>query len=94
MCLQKTFLKNTNQLNIKSYQQYIYINKAVNRASEGFSALIRKDIPQHQINIVNDFEVIVVKTTLHKPAKFYSIYIRPHDPINEIKLNKLIEQIR
>ena len=33
VCLQETFLKDTNQLNIKNYQHYNYINKDGNRAS-------------------------------------------------------------
>ena len=36
--------------------------------------------------------MIAVKTTLYKPVNICSIYIPPHDPINDQKL-KLIEQI-
>ena len=39
-----------------------------------------------------ELQVIAVKTTLHKPVNICSIYIPPHDPINDKKLNKLIEQ--
>ena len=74
-------------------QQHSYINKDENRASGGVSILIRKDIPQHQINIDTEFQAVAVKTTLHKPINICSIYIPPHDPINKTKLYKLIEQI-
>ena len=37
--------------------------------------------------------MIAVKVTLHKSINICSIYIPPYDPINESKLNKLIEQI-
>ena len=50
-------------------------------------------VSQHQINIGTILQVIVIKATLHQPIILGSIYILPHDPINEIKLNKLIEQI-
>ena len=62
------------------------INKDGNRASGGVSILIRKDIPQYQININTEIQVIVVKTTLQKRTTI-------HIPPNETKLNKLIEQI-
>ena len=52
-----------------------------------------KDIPQQQINIDGELQVIAVKTTLYKPVNICSIYIPLHDPINNKKLNKLIEQI-
>ena len=60
-------------------------------ASGSVSILVRKDIPQHQININSELQVITVRTTLHKPVNIYSIYISPHDPINNTKLNKLIQ---
>ena len=57
------------------------------------SILVRTDIPQHQININSEFQVFAVGTTLHKTVKIGSIYIPPHDPINDIKLNKFLKQI-
>ena len=55
--------------------------------------LLRKDIPLQQINVDSELQVIAVKTTLHKPVNISSIYISPHDSINDQKLDKLIEQI-
>ena len=57
------------------------------------SILFRKDIPKQQIDIVSELQVIAMKTTLHKPVNICSIYIPLHDPINDKKLDKLIEQI-
>ena len=62
-------------------------------ASGGASILIRKDILQQQINIDTELQAIAVKAILHKPINICFIYILPHDSINEIKLNNLIEQI-
>ena len=53
------------------------------------SILIRKDIPQQQINFDSE-QVIAVKTTLHKPVNICSIYILPHDPINNKKLKLML----
>ena len=55
-------------------------------ASGGVSILVRKDIPEQQINIDSELKVIDVKTTLHKPVNICSIYIPPHHPINDKKI--------
>ena len=81
VCLQETFLKDKNQLNIKYFfQSYNHLYKDGHRASGDVSILIRKDIPQQQINIDSELQVIAVKTTLHKPVNICYIYM-PHDPI-------------
>ena len=38
-------------------------------------------------------QATIVKTTLHKPIHICSIYIHPHDPISDIKMNKLLQPI-
>ena len=62
ICLQETFLKDTNHLNIKNYNLYNHLHKDGHRASGGVSILVRKDIPQHQITIDSELEVTAVKT--------------------------------
>ena len=93
VCLQETFLKDKNQLSIKHFQSWNHLYKDGHRISGGVSILVRKDIPQQQINIDSELQVIAMKTTLHKPVNICSIYILPHDPINDKKLEKLIEEI-
>ena len=93
VCIQKIFLKDKNQLNIKHFLSYNHLYKDRHRASEGVSILIRKNIPQQQINIDSELQVIADKTTLHKSVDICSIYILSHDPINDKNLDKLIEQI-
>ena len=86
-------IKENNQINLNNYQAYNHLHKDGLRASVGVSILVRKDVPQNQISIDSDLQAIAVKVTLHKSINICSIYIPPHDPINESKLNKLIEQI-
>ena len=90
---QETSIKENNQININNYQAYNHLHKNGLRASAGVSILVRKDVPQNQISIDSDLQVIAVKITLHKSINICSIYIPLHDPINESKLNKVIEQI-
>ena len=85
--------KDINHLQINNFRSYHYIHKDGQRASGGISILVRKDIPQHQININSELQVIPVKATLHKPINICCIYLPPHDPLHNQKLYKLIEQI-
>ena len=87
VCLQETFIKENNRINLNNYQAYNHLHKDRLRASGGVSILVRKDVPQNQISIDSDLQVIAVKVTLHKSINICSIYIPPHDPINESKLN-------
>ena len=50
ICLQKTFKKHNDKLNMKTFEQYNYIIDTGQRASGGVLILIRKDIPQNKMN--------------------------------------------
>ena len=92
VCLQETFLRDKNQLNIKHFQSFNHLYKDGHRASGGVSILVRKDIPQSQIYIDTDLRTIVVKAILHKPIHICFIYILLHNPISDIKMNELLQQ--
>ena len=87
ICLQETFKKHSDKLNIKTFEQYNYIIDTEQRASGGVSIVIRKDISQNKISINTHLQAIVVSATLYKTFTICS----PHGPINE--LNNLIEQL-
>ena len=74
-------------------QSYNHLYKDGHTASGGVSILIKKDISQQQINVESELQVISAKSTLHKPVNICSIYLPPHNPINDQKVSKLIEQI-
>ena len=93
VCLQETFLKESNRIKFKHYQLYNHLKKDGNRAFGGISILVRKYTPQHQIHIDSELRAIAVKVTLRKPINICTIYIPPHNPITDTKINKLIEQI-
>ena len=86
ICLQETFKKHSDKLNIKTFEQYDYIHGTGQRASGGVSILIRKDIPQNKISINTHLQAITVSATLHKTVTICSLYIPPHDPINKNEL--------
>ena len=51
-------------MSINNYQAYNHLHKDGLRASGGVSILVRKDVPQNQISIDSDLQVIAVKVTL------------------------------
>ena len=89
ICLQETFKKHNDKPDTKTFEQYDNIHGTGQRASGGVSILIKKNIPQNKINI--NTHTIPVSATLHKTVSICSLYIPPHDPINENELNNLIE---
>ena len=91
ICLQETFLKHNNKINIGEYQQFNYIKDTGLRASGGTSILVRNDIPQSQIHLKTDLQTIAVKATLHWPINICSVYIPPNEEINENKLQEIIK---
>ena len=93
ICLQETLKKHSDKLNIKTFEQYDYIHDTRERTSGWVSILIRKDIPHNKINFNTYLQAITVSVTLHKTITIYSLYISPHDSINENELNYLIEQL-
>ena len=93
ICLQETFKKHSDKLNIKTFEQYDYMHNTGQRASGGVSILIRKDIPQNKISINTHLQAITVSATLHKTVTICSLYIPPHHPINENELNTLIQKL-
>ena len=92
ICLQETFLKHNNKINIREYQQFNYIKDTGLQASGGTSILVRNDIPQSQIHLKTDLQTIAVKATL-QTYYICSVYIPPNEEINENKLQKIIKQL-
>ena len=90
VCLQETFLKDINHLQIKKFS---VISLHTQRWTKSFWRCLYLCKERHQININSGLQVIAVKATLHKPINICSIYLPPHDPLHNQKLDKLIEQI-
>ena len=88
ICLQETFKKHSDKLNIKTFEPYDSLHDTGQRASGGVSILIRKDIPQNKIN--THLQAIAVSATLRKTVTICSLYIPPHNPVNEDEINNLM----
>ena len=93
ICLQETFLKENHNLKTLNYEQYHYLHNTGHRANGGTSILVRNDIPQSQFPIKSKLQAVTTQVTLHKTITIISIYIPPHEQINETKLKNLIKQL-
>ena len=93
VCLQETFLKTDDDITIKNHQSYNFINNTGHRASGGASILIRNGIPQSKIHLSTQLQAIAVKVTLYRIINICSIYIPPHDAINESEINNILQQL-
>ena len=50
-------------------------------------------MPQSKIHLNTQLQAIAVKVTLHKTINICSIYIPPHDAINESEINNILQQL-
>ena len=93
ICLQETFPKHWDNINIRNCEMFNYTHGSGGRAFGGVSVLIRKDIPHSKINITTNIQAVAIKATLHKAVNICSIYSPPSDDIDKNELKKLIDQL-
>ena len=79
ICLQESFLKQTDMTSFKNYTMYNYITDTNQKASGGTSILIKSDTPHRTININTNLQAVAVNVTLSKPITICFIYPPPHD---------------
>ena len=81
---------------LKLYRALVHSHYGIFIYRSARKSYIKKLDPIHhegQIHIDTDLQAIIVKVTLGKPIHICSIYIPPHNPISDIKMNKLLQQI-
>ena len=86
MCLQETYLKSNNTINIKNHVSYNYIKHPADRLCGGSSVIINNNIPRSEIKLNTNLQAAAISATLHKTITVCSIYIPPSDEIKESEL--------
>ena len=92
ICLQETFLKQGDNINIKNYQLFNYTYDSGSRASGGASFLIRNDIPHSKVNIKTNIQAVAIKATLYKAVNMFNIYSN-QVMTDENEVKKLVDQL-
>ena len=77
ICLQETFLKPTDNLNIRGYTLYNHIHQ-----SGDSSIVVNNSVPQSLIPLNTHLQAVAVKVTLHKTIHVCSLYLPPGDRFN------------
>ena len=93
ICLQETFLKPTNNLNIRGYTLYNHIHQSGGRASGGSSIVVNSSVPQSLIPLNTNLQAVAVKVTIHKTIHVCSLYLPPGDRFNKADLEHLLAQL-
>lgn len=93
LCLQETFLKESDDIQVKNYSSYHYKQTNCQKASGGTSILIHSNVPHSKIDINTNLQAVAVKVTLSKVISICSIYVPPNSKLKQDDLETLILQI-
>ena len=95
VCLQETFLKETDNIHIRGFNLYHKFHDTENRASGGVSIIINENIAQSILDLNTNLQAVAVRVTAHKTFTICSIYLPPrnHFTFNPRDLQDLIDQL-
>ena len=93
VCLQETFLKTDDQLNIRDFNTYNYIYSEGQRPSGGSSILVHSSCPQREIKLVTNLQAVAVSVTLDKEITICYVYIPPNFHLETEHLDTLLKQL-
>ena len=94
VCLQETFLKDTDNITVRGFNLYHKFQETENRASGGVSILVNENIPQSIVTLNTHLQAVAVKVTAHKTITLCSVYLpRNHFNFNPKDLQNVIDQL-
>ncbi|KAK6178180.1 hypothetical protein SNE40_012990 [Patella caerulea] len=93
ICLQETFLRNSDTLSFRHFVGYHHHSVGDGRAHGGVSIILNGDIPQSQITLNTPLQAVAVRVTLHIPITLCSVYLPPSLHLNPRDLDDLIAQL-
>ena len=92
-CLQETYLKPEDNFTFKNFKTYNHIHPDCLRASGGSSILVNSSLPQREIKLKTNLQVVAVSITLEKEITLCSVYILPSFSLRYEHLNSLLQQL-
>ena len=95
VCLQETFLEDTDNITFRGFNLYHKCQETENRASGGVSILVNENVPQSIVTLNTNIQALAVKVTAHKTIKLCSVYLRLRNNFyfNPKDLQDLIDQL-
>ena len=93
LCLQETFLKQTDDVSLNNYSLFNYISNSGDKATGGASVVVKCNVPHSKIDLNTPLQAVAVRVTLHKTISICSLYIPPTDNIASSDLDNLLKQL-
>ena len=93
VCLQETFLKDTDKFTLKYHSCYFKNCSGSDKASGGVSVIVNNNVPHHVVNLETTLQAVAVNISFNKTITLCSIYLPPSLPIDIKKLDQLIDQL-
>ena len=90
--LQETKLPNKD-FKIKNYESYHYIHKKSLIAAGGTSLFIKNNLPQKEIIINSELQVIAARVSAFKPFTICSVYLPPEENFTLKQLENVLHQL-
>ena len=92
-CLQETFLKTNDNIDIKGVNIYNYIHSEGQRSSGGNSIFVKSCLPQKEIKIKTQLLAVAVSVTFDKEITVCAVYIPPAFSLITEHLQSLLSQL-
>ena len=83
LCLQETFLRQSDKIVIRNYSQSHHIHDDCQRASGGSSIFVQSNVPHSLIDWMDKLQAIVLMVSLSKIIAICSIYIPPNTRLDQ-----------
>ena len=93
ICLQETFLKQSDNVSFRDFNMFNYICPDGQRASGGTSIMVKSSVPHSQFDLNTNLQAVAVNVTLSKKVTICSIYLPPSDTLSKNSLVNLIDQL-
>ena len=90
--LQETKLAN-DEFKINNYKSYHFINKNSLIAAGGTSLFIKNNIPQKEITINSELQVLAVRVSAFRPFTVCSMYLPPNEHFSLTQLKNIQNQL-
>ena len=94
VCLQETFLKNTDVLSFRGYSTYSKTVDSAERASGGVTVLVKSGIPHESVPLQTPLQATAMKISLHETITCCSLYFPPGTPVNPVDLENPFDSFR
>ncbi len=92
-CLQETYLKQTDTLNLRRYEAYHSFSHPGDRATGGSSILVKQNVIHSPITLTTNLQAVAVRLTLHIAFTICSLYVPPSSTLHLSDLQGLYDQL-